>query len=135
MTPENRYTNTIFIDNDLIYSEWGDAKYFLFPWGAMQKEVDDILLIHLPSLAGSIKAVAVKIGCSTSHCYLLKVRALDNCELVVLSYSLSVAKHEIRIIYLITFTFYLVATACAIFSKTEKENHRVSVSCEISNCM
>ena len=32
----NRYAYTIFIDNNLIYSDWG-CKYCLFPWGALQK--------------------------------------------------------------------------------------------------
>ena len=32
MTLENKYTYTIFLDNDLIYSEWG-YKIFSFPMG------------------------------------------------------------------------------------------------------
>ena len=35
MTPENRYTNAMFIDSGLIYSEEG-AKYFIFLWGALE---------------------------------------------------------------------------------------------------
>ena len=39
MTAGNRYNYTTFIDNDLTYSEWGDAKYFLFQWGLDKKQL------------------------------------------------------------------------------------------------
>ena len=37
MTPKNRYTYTIFIDNALIYSEWGALNIFSFYRGGLAK--------------------------------------------------------------------------------------------------
>ena len=32
MIPRSRYTSTIFVDNDLIYSEWGHDRISLSMW-------------------------------------------------------------------------------------------------------
>ena len=91
ITPGNKYTYTIFIDNSLIYNTWGKLNVFLFRGGGPLEKIIEKLsvnftsdtehyILHCPQLCtlrqtllGQISHVGFDIAnmSTKDHCFLL----------------------------------------------------------------